>query len=337
MVTGLIVLGIVALAALAEWLHARRCRFASRLAFGPHASPRPWVVVAPWLRIAGAGLTAWGLLTLIHIAPAFFNPEELAERQKRHLILVLDVSPSMHIEDSGLGGTQKRIERAGTVVRSLLHRLAMDQVLISVVAVYSEARPVVTEARDLAVIKNILGDLPLDQAFDHGKTDLFSGVEAATELAKDWPEGSATLLIVSDGETLPEMKLPRMPRSVAATLVAGVGNPRRGTLIDGEQSRQDAATLRRLAGRLGGTYFDANEKHLPSEAIDSVDEALPMKGGAETGLRELALASVFIGALILAGLPFALGLGGAAPLREQTLSRSSTDSSNTNFNSTLPV
>lgn len=315
MVIGILVMVVVIVAGVAEWLHARRCRAAAYLAFGPRAQPRPWVAAAPWLRLAGAGLTAWGLGMLISLAPSFFDVQELAENQKRHLLLVLDVSPSMHLKDSGPGEKkQKRSQRAAAVVRSLMERLVMDQVRVSVIAVYSDARPVVKEAKDLNVIHNILDDLPLDQAFDHGKTNLFAGIDAAAELAEAWRESSATLVLISDGETLPDTTLRRLPRSIAGTLVAGVGNPRRGTLINGEQSRQDAATLRRLAGRLGGRYVDVNEKHLPTETIQSLDQALPVTGEEEAGLRELALAATTLGSLLMAGVPVALGLAGVAPL-----------------------
>jgi len=314
-VTAAIVILLVLLAAVGEWLHARRCRAAAYLAFGPKAKAREWTRFAPWLRLAGVGLTAWGLLTLMSLAPAFFNPEEMAEEQKRHLLLVLDVSPSMHIEDSGKGGEKKRIHRGAEVVRSLFDRLVMDQVRTTIIAVYTDAKPVVKEARDMNVIANILDDLPMEQAFDHGQTDLFAGVETAAEVAADWREGSATMLVLSDGDTLPDTAIPRLPRSIAGVLVAGVGDPRRGTLINGEQSRQDISTLRRLAGRLGGQYFDVNRKHLPSAALKSVDQALPVTGDHTAGLRELALASTVLGALLLAGVPFALGVAGIAPLK----------------------
>jgi hypothetical protein len=59
---------VVALAALAEWLHARRCRRVTRLAFGPAGAPRRWVG-PPVARVAAMGLLAWGLLTLPLMPP----------------------------------------------------------------------------------------------------------------------------------------------------------------------------------------------------------------------------------------------------------------------------
>src|SRR5205085_12435023 len=117
------------------------------------------------------------------------------------------------------------------------------------------------------VIRNILDDLPMQHAFVSGGTDLFAGLGEAARIARPWRPHSATLLLVSDGDTVPATGMPRMPASVAHVLVLGVGNPRQGTFIDGHQSKQEASTLRQIAARLGGVYHDGNEKHVPSDVL----------------------------------------------------------------------
>jgi Ca-activated chloride channel family protein len=214
------------------------------------------------------------------------------------------------LKDAGPNAEQTRAQRAGAVLLSLLDRIVLDQVRVSIVAFYTSAKPVVVDTFDAEVVRNALNELPLDIAFNVGKTALFDGVRESAELARPWQPDSTTLVIVSDGDTIPDTGTPQLPRSIYRTLVVGVGDPRVGRFIDGHQSRQDVSTLRQLAGRLRGDYFDANEKHLPSALLTQLSRTLPLRETQERGRRELALAAVGLGSLLLAGLPFALAMCG---------------------------
>lgn len=312
MIPVLTALVVMPLAMLAEWLHTRRCRRVARLAFGPSGKPREWTRLAPALRVVSIGALVWGVTTLLLVGPRAARSDLVPEGGYRHLVLALDVSPSMQLPDAGPGAQQTRARRASDVLMSLFERVALDQLRVSIVAFYSSAKPVVVDTFDMEVVKNCLNDLPLDIAFDPGKTALLEGVRQAAELAKPWQPESATLVVVSDGDTIPDTGTPELPRSIHRTLVIGVGDPRSGRYIDGHQSRQDMSTLRQLAARLRGAYFDANEKHLPSNLLTAMAKTLPLRDTRERGRRELALAAVGLGALALAGLPIALALGGCA-------------------------
>lgn len=312
MLTSLTTIAVLLLAGLGEWLHARRSRAVRRLAFGPGGEPARWTFAAPWLRIASVGLLTWGWLTLFLIQPRSARSESLVpEGGYRHLVIALDVSPSMQLDDAGPQKKQSRAARAGEVLMSLLQRVALDQIRVSVVAFYTGAKPVVVDTFDMEVVNNILNDLPVAVAFNPGKTSLIDGVRESVDLARPWLPASTTLVIVSDGDTLPDSGLPELPRSISQVLVVGVGDVRTGLYIDGHQSRQDVSTLRQLAGRLRGTYVDANEKHLPSEQLTALAAALPLRDAADKGRRELALVAVATGAFLLAGLPVGLALVGA--------------------------
>jgi len=298
---------------LAEWLHARRCRKLARLAFGPSGAPRSWTKSAPWLRTVAAGALMWGFLTLLQIGPQSVKQEEFEpEGGYRHLVIALDVSPSMQLEDAGTELKQSRALRAGEVLQSLLQRIALDQVRVSIIAFYTGAKAVVVDTEDMEVVKNCLNDLPLDIAFNVGKTELLEGVRQSAELAKNWQPGSTTLVIVSDGDTIPDSGMPQLPRSIGQTLVVGVGDELSGKYIDGHQSRQDATTLRQLAARLKGDYFDANQKHLPSTELAALSKTLPLRDTREHGLREAALICIGVGCLSLAFLPVALAFVGSS-------------------------
>jgi Ca-activated chloride channel family protein len=217
----------------------------------------------------------------------------------------------MQLKDAGVGGQQTRAKRASDVLLSVLERIALEQLRVSVVAFYTSAKPVIVDTFDFDVVRNVVDELPLEMAFDHGKTSLFSGINEAVELAKTWQPGSATLMIVSDGDTIPETGLPPLPRAINQTIILGVGDARAGKFIDGHQSRQDAFTLRQLAARLKGAYFDVNEKHLPSNYLSGLAKILPLRDETQKGWRELALAAVGLGALLLASLPVTVALAGS--------------------------
>ncbi len=312
MIPELIALAVLALTALAEWLHARRVRRVAALAFGPGGQPREWVGLAPVARTVATTLLVWGFVTLFLLDPKVLKPKKRPEGGYRHLVIVLDVSPSMQLADAGLNGQQTRARRAAEILMSILNRVALEQCRVSVVAFYSGAKPVVIDTSDPEVVRNILSDLPLDQAFNVGKTRILDGIKQACDMAKDWRAGSTTLILASDGDTVPDIGMPTLPPSIGQVLVIGVGDARLGKFIDGHQSRQDSSTLRQVAARLRGSYHDGNEKHLPSPSISALAATLPMREEKETGRRELALIAVAAGGAMIALLPVALAFAGSS-------------------------
>jgi Ca-activated chloride channel family protein len=253
----------------------------------------------------------WGLVTLWAIEPRVMERRVMPQKDFRRILIALDCSPSMHLVDAGPALSQRRNRRAGDVLMSVIDRVNLDQAKVTIVAFYTTARPVVVDCVDPAVVRNVLNDLPLDQAFELGKTDLFAGIRLAFDIASTWRAGSTTLFVVTDGETIPPSGMPRPPAAIAHSVVLGVGNPRVGKYIDGHQSRQDSSTLRQLAARLGGEYLDCNAKHLPRSAIFGLSESLPVRDDSPTGMREAAVAAVAVGALIVALTPLALAFFGS--------------------------
>ncbi len=309
--------------AVGELLHRRRCRRIALLAFSGGA-PRPWTAATPLLRIAAATLLAWGLTTLLLNAPGDLAGTTRDVAAKR-LVIALDVSPSMDLVDAGPDGRESRAQRAREVLRSLLARADLAGVRVSIVALYNGARPVVVDTIDPEVVRNVLDDLPLEHAFTPGKTNLYEAISACGLLAQGgeagaatkpqaWPSGQARLVVISDGDSVAPTQALRLPPAFAGTLVIGVGDPSRGLSIAGHLSRQEAATLRQLAGRLGGWYHDGNRRQVPS---DLLAELFPARGDHQrAGLGELALAAVAAGAALLALLPVVLALaGGPCPVR----------------------
>lgn len=294
-------IGVALVAAIAEWLHARRVRRHGVLLFGAAGRPRAWTALAPAARVIGAAALTWGLLLLVVIDGRAggsdpTDPDSPEQRRNaRHLVIALDVSPSMTVVDAGPDGKLSRRARAADLLQSVLDRLDPRLVRTSVVAFYTSAKPVIVESIDPAVVRNVLTDLPLAQAFKDGQTNMYAGVREAAKLAAKWPAGSATLLVVSDGDTRPDRALEGVPVSIADTLVVGVGSPTRGSFVGGHNSRQDASSLRTLAARLRGQYWDGNFRHLPSATLAGLS-MLSRPEDAPTPVRTLALVATGVGA-----------------------------------------
>src|SRR5262249_29177392 len=155
-------------------------------AFGPSRGPAPWVYGAPLLRIAAVGALCWGLVTLLLLVPKAHAAAILPEKEHRHILLVLDVSPSMHLQDAGPDAKQSRARRASAVLESFFKRVPAEQYRVSVVACYNGAKPVVIDSKDMEVVRNILGDLPMHFAFEPGQTDIFAGLQEAARIAHPW-------------------------------------------------------------------------------------------------------------------------------------------------------
>jgi Ca-activated chloride channel homolog len=297
----------------AEWIHVARVRSVAALAFGPGKTAGLPGRLAPFIRVAALTMLVWGIATLLVLPPTAHRSvvKEVEPKERQHLLLVLDVSPSMRLKDAGGGGKESRMARARAIVESIITRTAHDKLHTTVVAVYNGARPVVEETRDLEILHNLMDELPMHQAFEPGKTKLLDGLSEAAEIAKKWPRDSATLVLISDGDSVPASGMPKMPPAVGGVLVAGVGDPVKGTFIDGHHSRQDGSTLRQIATRLGGEYHDGNAKLVPTAMLQRLGTLAVDRAARLPGQRELAMLLTVLGSTLLAGLPLLLHFAGS--------------------------
>ena len=302
---------VLLLGSLAEWLHARRIRVAERLAFGPQGA-RAWTQAAPWLRVASLAAFAWGVTTLLMLkleAPDDAGAKERLDAEATRVVFVADLSPSMFLADAGPDGTQTRHARMRDVVEGILQRVS-GNLRFGVIGFYTDSLPVVMEARDPELVRNVLNGLPLTYAMPVGQTDLGSAINRSLELVADFPKSSTRLILITDGDSVPLAAINPRPASIREMLVLGVGNPHKGSYIDGHQSRQEADTLQRVATSLLGAYHDVNERHLDTAALGDliVPLALPNQG---LTLAQWAVLMMVLGAVIKALIPVALEYFGA--------------------------
>jgi Ca-activated chloride channel family protein len=241
---------------------------------------------------------AWALVTLCFASGGGYrgqeNPEE--NRENRHrLVFVADLSPSMLLKDAGPRRDTARLQRMHDVIDAILQRISGD-VMYSVIAFYTDAMPVIIDAEDAELVRNIFKGLPIWYAMPAGKTDLGTGVRKSLDFLRRNPQQSSTVFVCTDGDTVELGSIPKPPPSARDVYVLGVGDPHQGTFIDGHMSRQDAAVLRTLAGRLRGQYLDVNEKHVPTLMLG----ALAANLGAAKHKFELVDVAIFVLALAAA-------------------------------------
>lgn len=299
--------------AFAEWLQARRNRRVAKLAFGPSGKPTAWASCVPAARVCLMSMMTWGFVILLMVPPQAAEVEPAIEASK-HVLVCLDSSPSMFVKDAGRrdlrsGEYEQRMIRAGKVVQAVLDRLDGENTRITVFGVYTQAIPIVEETYDKSVVQNLFDGLPVYSAFTAGPTQLSSSVSDAIEYARRWPDNSALLLVVSDGDSNDKSPIRAIPKAISDTLVIGVGQTGQSTSIAGHASRQETESLRMLADQLRGSYFDANLRHLPSELLDRLSIIQPRVADG-VGLRDAAVFAIVFGASLLGMLLPALGLFG---------------------------
>lgn len=316
-------LAAAGLAVSGEWLHARRVARLSALAFGPGGRARRWTLVVPALRVIALAGLAWSLVTLVAFNNLIRDRDRNA-RGSRHLMVLLDVSPSMLLKDAGESGSDTRNARASAVLKSVLNRVPGDHVRFSAAGFYTETRLLVNECQDRELILYLAGGTPFHITYRPGKTDMLKSLNQAGELMKGWERKSTTLLVISDGDSVPPTGLNPMPSSVSDVIFAGVGDSSRGTFIDGHLSRQDTANLSQLARRLHGTFYDCNTRHVPSDSLARLNAEEPGSAKWKTDRRMLALITLAASSAVLCLLPLLLEYLGSSWGRRPVAAKSLT-------------
>lgn len=293
---------------IAEKLHAKRVRLSTPLAFGPSFHPANWTQTLPALRGIMIAGSIWGLMTLISLDGS--RTEAKAEGD-RHLFVLLDVSPSMLIEDAGPERNQRRSQRAADVLESVLNRAPGDHLKLSLSAFYTTQKQLIQGSIDRNLILYMARDLPLHIAFKAGKTNLLEALNKTAAQCAQLNRSSTTLLVLSDGDTVSDTGLEALPPSIDRVVIAGIGDTAKGQFIDSHISRQDTASLAQLARRMRGQFHDANTRNIPSESLTSLLSPASSKGIIGIDAKTTAITVIALTAALQALIPFLLHYVGA--------------------------
>lgn len=340
---------LVPLIGLALWDAIKR-----RDAFVLWISPVLWPRMAPradWRAHRSRGLLfALGMAALIVAAarPQWGKKEEILKVTGMDVVLALDVSNSMEVEDV----VPTRLKLAKRMMRSLLDRVGGDRVgLVAFAGSAYLASPLTT---DLSYVAEIL-DTVTPQAIVSQGSDLGAGLEVAisalTRAAEDPDDASSTqgernpeaitklVVLITDGEDFEERTAPMLDRlkaSQAKLIVIGVGTPQGGpvpvrdergvTLTFKKDARGQSVisqakpeSLQKLAERAEGKYFGLATAEETANWLASEMGALARGEHAERKVTTheeryqipLALALLLFGLALAVGRPEASALASA--------------------------
>lgn len=291
-------------AACAEFLHSRRIAATDPLLHANDAMPAEWTRHLPWIRTTCLALLAGAFGIFYHASASAQNGP--TQPRERHLVVLLDVSPSMLIRDADESGTQSRAERAARILTEILNRCPGDHIKLSLIAFYTEPKALVQNTTDRNVVRYMASELPLHILFKPGKTDLLKSLNQAPKIIPDLPYRSASLLVLSDGDAVANTGLTPLPNSFDEALFIGVGRTSSGTFIDDHNSRQDGASLASLARRLHGTYLDLNKKPLPLTILPNLTLPSASQPLSVNRLIPFAKTIAALTTILLAFIPVAL-------------------------------
>jgi len=215
----------------------------------------------PWLLLASASLCILALAR-----PRWGEVEEIVTEQAREVMIALDLSRSMLVNDI----SPTRMDRARLLVRSLLDGLQGERVGLIVFA--GTAFVQVPLSADYEILREFLPELGPDY-MPQGGTDYEGMLRAALESFGDSADADRFLIILSDGESTTEgwrNHLKELENRNVRVLSLGIGtaaggfvpDPKSGYVKDDRGavvlSRLESATLQELAATTHGAYRDAS-------------------------------------------------------------------------------
>lgn len=314
-----IVLTIALLVAVvAEGLHLWRCHRLRHLTF--RDSRFPWGALATLAaaRITGIALAAIGIVWLSAGTASLPNLNSAINPQETdRVIILLDASLSMRLQDAGPSGNQNRGERAADLIRDLLHAEERRLPRTTLMVFAHRATPLAIDTIDWNVLRHAINNRDLSESlFADEETHIATVLQQVCEHVAELPARSTVLMLVTDGDSEDRLDRMELPPSIRDVLVVGIGSDA-GKIIDNSLSRQDAPTLQGIANAMGGQYINANIDPLPADALRRPPPSSAELAGEDPAVTTPPLGSRPAGALIClsAGTLLLVGAIALAPLR----------------------
>ena len=262
-------------------------------------------------------LLAWVLLVLAATRPQWLGDPEDVPRSGRDLLLAIDTSGSMSIEDMQLGGTSApRFAAIQAIASDFIGRRSGDRV--GLILFGSRAYLLVPLTFDLKTVRSQLGDSTIGLA--GRETAIGDAVGLAVKRLRDRPQQQRVLVLLTDGvNTAGELDPAKATELAVAHQVRiytiGVGADRLrvdsvfGSRVVNPSADLDEAMLTRMAESTGGRYFRARDSAELAGIYRMLDSIEPIADNSESlrPLTELywpALAAAMLAALLAALAPW---------------------------------
>jgi Ca-activated chloride channel family protein len=277
--------------------------------------PASEFAAVPALRRALA-LLAWALLVVAAARPQWLGEPEDVPRSGRDLLLAIDTSGSMSIEDMQLGGTTApRFAAIQAIASDFIGRRAGDRV--GLILFGTRAYLLVPLTFDLKTVRTQLADSTIGLA--GRETAIGDAVGLAVKRLRDRPQQQRVLVLLTDGvNTAGELDPAKATELAVANQVRiytiGVGADRMrvdsvfGSRVVNPSADLDEAMLTRMAESTGGRYFRARDSAELAGIYRMLDSIEPIADNSEslrplTELYWLALAAAMFAAMLAAWAP----------------------------------
>lgn len=272
---------------LAAWLLPRAPSWISSALHLPHlgfALPQQAEVSGvPRLRSL-FGLLAWALLVFAAARPEWLGPPQDVPRSGRDLLLAVDTSGSMSIEDMQLGGTAvPRFTAIQAIASDFIHRRAGDRV--GLILFGTRAYLLVPLTFDLKTVAKQLSDATIGLA--GRETAIGDALGLAVKRLRDRPQDQRVLVLLTDGVNTAGELDPRKAIELAAAnhvrvYTIGIGaealrvNSLFGSRVVNPSADLDEAMLKRMAEATGGRYFRARNSEELADIYRTIDHLEPV-------------------------------------------------------------
>jgi Ca-activated chloride channel family protein len=202
------------------------------------------------------------LLALAGARPQQISSEEMPE-EAHDLMLVIDLSGSMREEDYRAGfSLLNRLEAVKLVLQEFIAARTSDRIGVAAFGTSAFLQSPLT--RDHKLVSELLELLEIGMAGEG--TAIGDGLGVALKGFRDIQGESKAIILLTDGSNNSGKVSPIQAASVAAKLgikihAIGMGAPvdnRRGSMF-GQTGEYDEATLKEIAAKTGGVFFNATD------------------------------------------------------------------------------
>ena len=237
----------------------------------------------PRLRTALA-LLGWMLLVFAAARPQWLGPPEDVPRSGRDLMLAVDTSGSMSIEDMQLGGSPApRFAAIQAIAADFIQRRGGDRV--GLILFGTRAYLLVPLTFDLKTVGKQLADATIGLA--GRETAIGDALGLAVKRLRDRPEDQRVLVLLTDGVNTAGELDPRKAIDLAAAnkvrvYTIGIGaealrvNSLFGSRVVNPSADLDEAMLKRMAEVTGGRYFRARNSDELADVYRTIDQLEPV-------------------------------------------------------------
>jgi Ca-activated chloride channel family protein len=228
-------------------------------------------------------LLAWLLLVLAAARPQWLGTPEDVPRSGRDLLLAVDTSGSMSIEDMQLGGTAApRFAAIQAIASDFIHRRAGDRV--GLILFGTRAYLLVPLTFDLKTVGKQLIDATIGLA--GRETAIGDAVGLAVKRLRDRPQSQRVLVLLTDGVNTSGELDPAKAIDLAAAnglriYTIGVGADAMrvssifGSRVVNPSADLDEKMLGEMASRTGGRYFRARNSEELADIYRTIDQLEP--------------------------------------------------------------